>query len=578
MAEMSASSSSSSGKALVVDPRCAHARVLRSGGASPDRGALNNLITLYSKSGRRSDAIRIFQSIPNPNVVSWTCLISTFHDSTLSFHHFLSMLRRPGRLFPNHRTLSALLKTCASLSALSFGIQLHSMAHKLGLSSEPFTASALVSFYCKTSFLDNAQKVFDEMLDRDEVCFSSIIVGLAQNRRPVEAMSYFLEMKRCGVASTTHSVSATLRAASEMALLEQCRTLHGHAARTGLDSDVVVRSALIDGYGRCGLIREARAVFDELETSLNDVGWSTMMSAYAQQGDSKNAAELFAAMQSRGMKPDGYCFLAVLTALCHAGLSQEAKEWFRAMQEDYNLEPWLEHYTCLITAMGKAGELGPAETLASTMPFKPDAAVWRALLSTSAHHGETDMAWKMRDRLLEINPNDDSAYVILANAFAGAGKWDHVRHVWKTMKEKGVGKEGGRSWVEVRGEVHVFSAEDRAHERREEIYHKLGELKGEIERLGYVPVWNEMMHDVDESHKAEVLWQHSEKLALAFGLLSGVNPCGKPLRIVKNLRICRDCHEAFKYVSRVVEMEIVVRDVNRYHTFLSGSCTCGDNW
>nr|GMD65619.1 putative pentatricopeptide repeat-containing protein At5g52630 [Ipomoea batatas] len=557
------------------DPRRAHARAITTGDAATNRGALNNLITLYSKSGRRCEALRVFQSIPSPNVVSWTCLISTFHDSTLSFRHFLSMLRH---ILPNNRTLAALLKTCASLSALSFGLQVHSLARKLGLSSDPFTASALVSFYCKVGFVDHARKVFDEMLDRDEVCFSSMVVGLAQNSRPIEALSYFAEMRRAGVASTMYSVSGALRAASEMAMFEQCRILHGHTVMTGLDLNVVVGSALIDGYGRCGLVREARAMFDELEMVLNVVGWSTMMSGYAQQGDFKNVIELLGSMQERGMKPDHYSFLAVLTAFYHAGLAEEAERWFRRMKEEYGLEPWLEHYTCLIGAMGKAGEMESAETLALTMPFKPDAAVWRALLSTSAYHGKTDFAWKMRDKLLEINPNDDSAYVLLANAFASAGRWDEVKEEWKTMKDKRVRKEGGRSWIEARGEVHVFLAEDRTHERRDEIYGKLAELMEAIERLGYVPVWNEMLHEVDEKQKREALWYHSEKLALAFGLLSGSTPPGKPLRIVKNLRICRDCHEAFKYISRVVDREIIVRDVNRYHTFLNGCCSCGDNW
>ncbi|XP_031095191.1 pentatricopeptide repeat-containing protein At2g22070-like [Ipomoea triloba] len=170
--------------------------------------------------------------------------------------------------------------------------------------------------------------------------------------------------------------------------------------------------------------------------------------------------------------------------------------------------------------MGKAGQLEVVETVALTMPFKPDAAVWRALFSTSAYHGKTDFAWKMRDKLLEINPNHDSAYVLLANAFESAGRWDEVKEEWKTMKAKKVRKEGGRSWIEVRGEVHVFLAEDRTHERRDEIYEKLAKLMEEIERLGYVPVWNEMLHEVDEKQKRKVLLYHSEKLALAFGLLS----------------------------------------------------------
>jgi len=243
------------------------------------------------------------------------------------------------------------------------------------------------------------------------------------------------------------------------------------------------------------------------------------------------------------------------------------------------LEPGLEHYTCLVGALGRAGRLQEAEGVAMTMPFVPDAAVWRALLSSCAYHGAADMAWAMARRLLEINPHDDSAYVIAANVLSVAGRWDEVAEVRKMMKDRRVKKEGGRSWIEVRGKVYVFLAGDRRHESTEEIYEKLAELMKEIEKLGYVPVWKEMMlHKVGEGEKKEALWYHSEKLAVAFGVVSGAAPPGKALRIVKNLRICRDCHEVFKYFSRVLERDIIVRDVNRYHRFLNGSCSCGDIW
>ncbi|XP_009608381.1 putative pentatricopeptide repeat-containing protein At5g52630 [Nicotiana tomentosiformis] len=561
-----------------TDPRCVHARAITTGAAKANRAVLNNLITLYSKSNLPSHAVRVFQAIPSPNVVSFTALLtSAFSNSPLSaFHHFISMLRR--QILPNGHTLTSLLKTCASLPALTFGLQLHSLAIKLGFSSEPFTASALVSLYFKTGLSCNAKRVFDEMSVRDEVCFSSVIVGLARNSKPIDALSCFVEMRRSGVASTMVSVSGALRAASDVAMLEQCRIIHGHAMVTGLNLNVIVGSALVDGYGKCGLLRNARGVFDELEMELNIVGWNAMMAGHAQQGEHGNVIELFTLMEERGMVPDEYSFLAILTAFYNAGLVEETEIWFRRMTEEYSMEPCLEHYTCLVGALGKAGRLEEAERIALTMPFKPDAALWRVLLSKCAYHVNMDIAWRMSDRLLQINPMDDSAYVILANAYASAGRWDEVREVWKRMKDKKVRKEGGKSWIETQGEVHVFLAGDKRHERTDEIYAKLAYLMEEIEKLGYVPVWAEMLHEVEEKEKKKALWYHSEKLALAFGLLNGTAPPGKALRIVKNLRICRDCHEAFKYISKLVEREIIVRDVNRYHRFLNGSCNCGDQW
>lgn len=420
--------------------------------------------------------------------------------------------------------------------------------------------------------------VFDEIPERDEVCYSAIIVGLAQNSRSIDALSMFVDMKACNVASTMYSVSGALRAAAEVAALEQCRIIHAHAVVTGFDMNVIVGSALVDGYGKAGFVLDARQVFDENLLGMNIVGWNALMSGYAQQGDKNSTLELFNSMEARGFVPDEYSFLAVLMSFCNANLAVETEQWLTRMKVDYGLEPGLEHYTCLVGALGRAGRLQEAERLAMTMPFVPDAAVWRALLSSCAYHGEADMAWAMARRLLELNPHDDSAYVIAANVLSAAGRWDEVAEVRKLMKDRRVKKEGGRSWIEVQGEVHVFLAGDRRHERTEEIYEKLAELIKEIEKLGYVPVWKEMLHEVGEGEKREALWYHSEKLAVAFGVVSGAAPPGKALRIVKNLRICRDCHEAFKYMSRVLEREIIVRDVNRYHKFLNGSCSCGDIW
>lgn len=384
---------------------------------------------------------------------------------------------------------------------------------------------------------------------------------------------------RCqGFASTEHIVSAGLRAAAQLAALEQCRAIHAHAVVVGLDLNVVVASALVDGYGKAGVVDEARRVFEDGLCDMNVVGWNAMMAGYAQQGDYQSVLELFESFEGCGLVPDEYTFLAILTALCNAGMFVEIEKWFKRMKVDYCLEPGLEHYTCLVGAMARAGHLERAEKTVLTMPFEPDAAVWRALLSACAYHGEADKAWSMAKRVLELEPHDDYAYIIVANVLSSGGRWDDVAELRKAMKDKRVKKKGGRSWIEVQGKVHVFVAGDWKHEKSKEIYQKLAELMGDIEKLGYVPVWDEVLHNVGEEKRKEALWYHSEKLAVAFGVLCGSAPPGKPLRIVKNLRICKDCHEAFKYMTRVLEREIIVRDVNRYHRFLNGTCTCRDIW
>ncbi|XP_022722337.1 putative pentatricopeptide repeat-containing protein At5g52630 [Durio zibethinus] len=557
------------------DPRILHAQALKS--PRIDRSIYNNLITLYSKNNLLDFSLRLFNQIPSPKIVSWTSLISAYSNCPLSLNFFLSMLRHP--ILPNQRTLASLFKTCVSLPrCLFFGLSLHALSFKLSLNAQPFSGSALINFYSKYRLPVYARKVFDEMPERDEVCYAAVIVGLVQNSKPLESLSLFAVMKSCNVGSTMHSVSGALRAVADLAALEQCRMIHGHAVVTGFDKNVIVGCALVDGYGKAGFVSDARKVFDENIEVLNIVGWNALMAGYAQQGDKNSVVELFRLMENGGFVPDEYSYLAVLSGFYNAGLVGEAEMWLKRMKVESGIEPWLEHYTCLIGALGRAGRLEDAERIAMTMPVKPDAAVWRSLLSSCAHHGAADMALRMARRLLELDPNDDSAYAIAANVLSVAGRWIEVAEMRKLMKYRRVKKEAGKSWIEIKGNVHVFWAGDRKHERTEEIYAKLAELMKEIEKLGYKPVWDEMLHEVGEREKREALWYHSEKLALAYGIVSGAAPPGKPLRIVKNLRICKDCHEAFKYISRLLEREIIVRDVNRYHKFLNGSCSCGDTW
>ncbi|KAG5154928.1 hypothetical protein AAZX31_05G127400 [Glycine max] len=560
---------------MSMDPRVRHARAITS--HAKDRAVWNNLITHYSKSNLSSYAVSLFHRLPfPPNVASWTALISAHSNTLLSLRHFLAMLRH--NTLPNHRTLASLFTTCAALTAVSFALSFHSLALKLALAHHPFPASSLLSVYAKLRMPLNARKVFDEIPQPDNVCFSALVVALAQNSRSVDALSVFSDMRCRGFASTVHGVSGGLRAAAQLAALEQCRMMHAHAIIAGLDSNVVVGSAVVDGYGKAGVVDDARRVFEDSLDYMNIAGWNAMMAGYAQHGDYQSAFELFESLEGFGLVPDEYTFLAILTALCNAGMFLEIYRWFTRMRVDYGLEPSLEHYTCLVGAMARAGELERAERVVLTMPFEPDAAVWRALLSVCAYRGEADKAWCMAKRVLELEPHDDYAYVSVANVLSSAGRWDDVAELRKMMKDRRVKKKGGRSWIEVQGEVHVFVAGDWKHERSKEIYQKLAELMGDIEKLGYVPVWDEVLHNVGEEKRKESLWYHSEKLAVAFGVLCGSAPPGKPLRIVKNLRICKDCHEAFKYMTRVLEREIIVRDVNRYHRFVNGNCTCRDIW
>lgn len=461
--------------------------------------------------------------------------------------------------------MSCIIRTF-TFSSFLFGLQLHSLSLKLSLSTSPFSGSALVYFYANNSRPIDALKVFDEIRDRDEVCYGAAIVGLAQNERPMDAIWVFRVMREEGVGSTMYSVSGALRAAAHLAALEQTRMMHAHAVVVGLDLGIVVGTALVDAYGKSGVVVDARRMFDWFVGEANLITWNAMLAAYAQQGDAEETVQLFKEMtQRRCFVPDEYSFLAVLTACSNAGLVGETRQCLDLMHSHYRLEPRIEHYTCLVGAMARVGQLEDAESFVRTMPFKPDAAMWRTLLSGCMVHSSVELGEKVAQQLIELNLRDESAYVILANIYSAVGRKDEMAEVWVEMRDQRVKKERGRSWIEVKGKVHEFIAGDIKHERTIEIYEEVRVLANEVKMLGYM-------------EEDEGVWYHSERLALAFSVVSGSAMEGKALRVLKNLRICRDCHEFFKYASRVLAREIVVRDVNRYHKFQKGGCSCRDYW
>ena len=210
------------------------------------------------------------------------------------------------------------------------------------------------------------------------------------------------------------------------------------------------------------------------------------------------------------------------------------------------------------------------------MPIKPEASVWGCLLASCRTHTNVHLGEHVAKSLFELDSKNASYYVLLSNIYAACSRWDDVKRVQKIMKDQGVQKMPGSSWIEVNGKVYAFLAGDKSHPQSEKIYDMLEKLFGKMMNAGYVPEIDFALHDVEEEQKENILGHHSEKLAIAFGLMN-TSP-GTTIRITKNLRVCGDCHSATKFISKIVDREIIVRDANRFHHFKDGLCSCGDFW
>lgn len=353
------------------------------------------------------------------------------------------------------------------------------------------------------------------------------------------------------------------------------KQLHGYIIRVGFDDNAFIASSLVDMYAKCGNIRVAKWIFDKMK--MHDmVSWTAMIMGYALHGYAHDAISLFKQMETEGVRPNYVAFVAVLTACSHAGLINEGWKYFHSMRQNYGITPGIEHYAAMADLLGRAGKLDEAYDLISSMNNKPPGSVWSTLLSACRVHKNIDLAEKVAEKLFEVDPENIGAYVLLSNIYSAAGMWKDKAKLRYTMKNRGIKKMPAASWIEVKNKMHTFTTGDTSHPLYEKINAALHVLLEKMEREGYVPDTSEVLHDVDEEHKKLLLHGHSERLAIAFGIIS--TPSGTTIRITKNIRVCADCHTAIKLISKIVGREIIVRDNSRFHHFYGGSCSCGDYW
>ncbi|CAM8941885.1 unnamed protein product [Rhodiola kirilowii] len=556
----------------VDDGKRVHRHVC-SAGYEPKTFLINILLNMYVKFSLLDDARKLFDKMPDRNVVSWTTMIAGFANAGMSDDalEFLVLMLRDG-VKPNMFTFSSVLRACESLRTLR---QLHCGMIKPGLESDVFVRSALINSYSKWGELRNALGVFNEMVTGDSIVWNSIIGGFAQNNEGDEAMNIFKRMKRAGFVANQASLTSVLRACTSLSLLELGRQVHVHILK--YDRDLILENALLDMYCKCGSLEDAKGVFTRM-VDKDVISWSTMVAGLAQNGYSKEALRLFDAMKgSSGIRPNYITLLGVLFACSHAGLVDDGWYYFQSMNRLYGIEPGREHYGCMVDLLGRAGKLDAAAKLISEMKCEPDAVTWRMLLASCRVHKNVDLAAHAAEQILKLDPTDVGTYILLSNIYANSQRWDDVASIRKAMQVEGVRKEPGCSWIEVDMRIHCFVLGDKSHPMAGAISVELNQLVQRLRGFGYNPDTNFVLQDVEgEEQREDLLRYHSEKLAIVFGLMSLAT--GKIIRIRKNLRICGDCHIFAKLVAQVTKRTIVIRDPIRYHHFHDGICSCGDYW
>ncbi|EER89465.1 hypothetical protein BDA96_10G111800 [Sorghum bicolor] len=529
-------------------------------------------------------ALLLLRSLPYPATNDFNAALRGLAASP---HPARSLLLLAGRLLPapapprprlDALSLSFALKATARCSDAFATLQLHAILVRLGVAADVRLMTTLLDSYAKCGDLASARRVFDEMSVRDVATWNALLAGLAQGTEPNLALVLFRRLagsfRELPPREEPNEVTvvAALSACAQLGALKDGLAAHDFARTIGAVGNVRVCNALIDMYSKCGSLSRALEVFHSIK--LEDrtlVSYNATIQALSMHGHGEDALKLFDEMPAR-IEPDEVTYLAVLGGCNHAGLVDDGRRVFDSMR----VPPNMKHYGTIVDLLGRAGRLAEAHDMIMHMPFPADIVLWQTLLGAAKMHGNVDLAELAATKLADLGSNVDGDYVLLSNVYASKSRWVDVGRVRDTMRSNDVKKVPGFSYTEIDGVMHKFINGDKEHLRWREIYRALDEIGSKICELGYEPETSNVLHDIGEEEKQYALSYHSEKLAIAFGLIS--TPPGETIRVIKNLRICGDCHVVAKLISKAYGRVIIIRDRARFHQFEDGQCSCRDYW
>ncbi|XP_057977151.1 pentatricopeptide repeat-containing protein At2g22410, mitochondrial-like [Malania oleifera] len=468
----------------------------------------NGLIHFYAESGCLSSARRVFDESSARDVVSWTAMIDGYVQKSSSDEAMkLFDLMVLSDVEPNEVTMITVLSACSQKRDLNLGKSMHEYVENNNVNCSLNLMNAMLDMYVKCGCLSTAREIFDKMdtkdafswtsmingyakhgelviardffdkmPERNVVSWNAMIAGYSQNNQPKEALELFHDMVEAGLVPIESTLVCVLSACAQSGCLDLGRWIHHYYVnQKQIQLSVILANAFIDMYAKCGSIDAAAEVFYVMPKK-DLVSWNAMIIGYAAHGHTEEALALFEQMKNVGIKPDDITFVGILSACSHGGLVIDGQEYFACMTRIFGLQPKVEHYACMIDLLGRNGLLEEAYELVTNMPMEPDEAAWGALLNACRMHGNVELGKLAANKLQNLDPQDSGIYVLLATICANQRRWDDVRMVRSVMRERGIKKTPGRSFIELEGEFHEFGAADKLHPESGEIYKVLNDL------------------------------------------------------------------------------------------------------
>ncbi|KAL5544260.1 hypothetical protein UlMin_008044 [Ulmus minor] len=591
-----------------------HARVITEG-VSYHASMATSLINCYLSAKDLNTARILFDGYPSslPPTLVWNLMIRAYskvQNSQESIRLFKLMLAIDGRVrvVPDKYTFTFVISACSRQMSPHCGEIVHGLVVKNGLEFDLFVGNSVINLYAVFTRMEDAQKVFDEMPERDEFTWTSLLRGYAKHgeigracdlfgempirnevswavmisgfvgcESHIEALRCFHDMLCEGKVKPNEAILVSvLSACAHLGALDQGNWIHTYLDKTRTPFSSNILTALIDMYAKCGRIDRANLVFSGI--SKRDVfNYTSMINGFSIHGLGKDALRVFSRMLMEDVMPNDITIVGLLNGCSHSGLVDEGSSIFLSMERLWGIVPKIEHYGCYIDLLGRAGFLEKAFDIVKCMPMRPDIVIWRALLSACRIHRDVKLGEQIARHIEQLDLTRDSGGVVLLSSLsASLGKWERVAELRGPMSKKRNESKPGQSWIEVNGVVHEFRVDDQLHPQIAEIRENLNKILKRASLGGYVANTRQVTFDLSEEDKEQAVACHSEKLAIAFGLMSTEPETS--IRIVKNLRTCNDCHAAFKAISQVYKRVLIVRDRSRFHTFKEGICSCNDFW
>lgn len=536
-----------------------HSKIIKEG-SEMDTSVGNSLLDMYAKCGSLMDACRMFHRLPDPDVVSWSVLIGLYnqlgHDQE-ALQVFEEMKQED--IGPDEATFICILQTCSRGASLDQVKQIHCLIMDSGLESDSVVGNTIVDMYAKRGNFEDACLVFDRLPQRDVVTWNAIITGYAQHGRYQEVIMLFEKLQQEGTEPNQVTLVCILKACASMAAFHKGKQIHARFLQKGFELDAFAGSALIDMYMSCGSLEDAQAVFYSLPKQ-HIVPWNSLLAGYAQLNEYLLAIQCFEDIDQAGLKPNNVTFLCLLSACSHAGLVKQGCLYFKFMRREYSTAISLEHHNSMVGLLSHAGYLNEAEELLESLQFPSNVVGWTSLLSSCRKHGNVEIGQRCFERVVTLDEIGTGAYALMSGVYIKAGLWKDAERLEELRKCANMWKKPARAYIEVENKVHEFTVGDDKHSHINEIHTKLRLLS------------LQMRKDGDCVRHSDPTCGHAEKLAIAFGLISV--PPGATIRVAKNLRVCEDCHNSAKLISKIEMREIIVQDSYQIHRFKDGFCSC----